>query len=641
MVQIKIYPSKHKIQLINESTFDTDLNIPLCYINLDYTKYKIDRIIDTDFLKADTNKNIMMTPILPGEAIEDTEKFVFNKFEEQVDTYDYYKKINGKYYFTPMYEFVPNEFSYEVTIKKNMVYNSSNRYNINVGCIDDTDSFDLSKRLSKIFTNPADRQLVPHGVSINNNKESLSALVDLSYDEADFIFLESFDGFYLDRDKRDTANVDEFLNNNINVWVGCDEHYIYKNINDNLGYLTFNTSGAFTEFKFKRTTLSKNDTVLSNYYFNMNRPELTSTTNKLFYNIFQYSLSPVLIIEHVGRGFEIISHNEVLRDPEKHKDLIFEVMMYVYLLSYKKSRRVNEWITYTVPDYEVKNNSLYTKTNFSSHVTLNELFNITSGDYSIFQIDIFNNNSSELPVTADDLQNTVDNIEFVNVVNNRLVFKMKNKESNSNLYTEVDKPINWVSVYKDGKIYYMDQLLYYIESDITHKLFIIEKDNSLIIKLYPFKSSKYNINSKVDKNLVIPDIKTDINGVTRVINETYTIYYDLESDEIAYSYNSDYDNTISTHVKLLDLHIYQDVDNVYLTDMRQLGGGLRNDAKEDYDLLDIGHINGRPYRKGNTLIITMPKKYEEHKDKILEALNKYKVSEDYSIVFFEEDEEEQ
>jgi hypothetical protein len=72
--------------------------------------------------------------------------------------------------------------------------------------------------------------------------------------------------------------------------------------------------------------------------------------------------------------------------------------------------------------------------------------------------------------------------------------------------------------------------------------------------------------------------------------------------------------------------------------MRQLGGGLRKDAKDDYDLLDIGHINGRPYRQGNTLIITMPKKYEPYKDRILEALEKYKVGEDYPVIFFEDKE---
>jgi hypothetical protein len=72
--------------------------------------------------------------------------------------------------------------------------------------------------------------------------------------------------------------------------------------------------------------------------------------------------------------------------------------------------------------------------------------------------------------------------------------------------------------------------------------------------------------------------------------------------------------------------------------MRQLGGGLIEEAKDDYDLLDIGHSNGRPYRKSNTLIITMPKKYEQYKDKILQALDKYKVGEDYPVLFFEDEE---
>ena len=46
MAPIKIYPSKHKIEIINESTFDTDLNIPLAYVNLDYAKYDIVKTIE-------------------------------------------------------------------------------------------------------------------------------------------------------------------------------------------------------------------------------------------------------------------------------------------------------------------------------------------------------------------------------------------------------------------------------------------------------------------------------------------------------------------------------------------------------------------------------------------------------------------
>ena len=278
---------------------------------------------------------------------------------------------------------------------------------------------------------------------------------------------------------------------------------------------------------------------------------------------------------------------------------------------------------------------MYTKSNFSSHISLNELFDIQYGDYSIFQIDIYDDND-DLPLPDEDLITTVDNIEFVNVINNKMVFRMINKDNNSNIYTEVDKPVGWVSIYKDGKIYYIDQLLYYIESDITNKLFVVEKDNSLVIKLYPFKSSKYNINTKTDLTLTIKDIKTDVNGVMRVINEIYHIYYNKITNQLDYYLDEDAVITSTDIIKILELDIHQAIDNLFLTDMRQLGGGLINDAKNDYDLLDIGHINGRPYRQGNTLIITMPKKYESHKDKIKAVLDKYKVGEDYTIIFFED-----
>jgi hypothetical protein len=37
----------------------------------------------------------------------------------------------------------------------------------------------------------------------------------------------------------------------------------------------------------------------------------------------------------------------------------------------------------------------------------------------------------------------------------------------------------------------------------------------------------------------------------------------------------------------------------------------------------------------------MPKKYESHKQQILDALEKYKVGESYSVVFFEDNEDEE
>ena len=41
---MKIFPSTHKIKSVTDSHVDLDLNIPLAYIELDYSKYKIDKL---------------------------------------------------------------------------------------------------------------------------------------------------------------------------------------------------------------------------------------------------------------------------------------------------------------------------------------------------------------------------------------------------------------------------------------------------------------------------------------------------------------------------------------------------------------------------------------------------------------------
>ena len=69
--------------------------------------------------------------------------------------------------------------------------------------------------------------------------------------------------------------------------------------------------------------------------------------------------------------------------------------------------------------------------------------------------------------------------------------------------------------------------------------------------------------------------------------------------------------------------------------MRQRGGGLPETYKDNYNCFDIGNINGRPYRKGNTLIITLPKYLEQYKDIIMDTVKQYCIAEDYPILLFE------
>ena len=88
--------------------------------------------------------------------------------------------------------------------------------------------------------------------------------------------------------------------------------------------------------------------------------------------------------------------------------------------------------------------------------------------------------------------------------------------------------------------------------------------------------------------------------------------------------------------KIQSVWFQQQKENTSLTDMRLKGGGLPEDMPDNFNVLDIGHIYCRPYRQANTLVITLPKKYEIYKDKIQEVINKYKVAEDYSAIYFED-----
>ena len=64
--------------------------------------------------------------------------------------------------------------------------------------------------------------------------------------------------------------------------------------------------------------------------------------------------------------------------------------------------------------------------------------------------------------------------------------------------------------------------------------------------------------------------------------------------------------------KLFNILIEQTDDAIEIYDMRQLGGGLSEDEPDNFELLDIGHINGRPYRVAGALVLTMPTKYSSH-----------------------------
>ena len=121
--------------------------------------------------------------------------------------------------------------------------------------------------------------------------------------------------------------------------------------------------------------------------------------------------------------------------------------------------------------------------------------------------------------------------------------------------------------------------------------------------------------------------------IKKIKESNYTVY--IEADTIKFCFEEDY---AGEGIKMFDIYISQTPESVEVYDMRQRGGGLKEDEPDNYNLLDIGTVQGRPYRKACTTVMTLPTKLEKHRELIEKAINKYKAAEDYVVIIFEDKE---
>ena len=619
---MKIYPSKHKIKSIPTSKIDTDLNIPLAYVDIDYTKNKVSKIVDANF---STNKK---TILYPGQLFENKDFKLFNKLEEEITNKDnlfYY--TDGQYAFYPnnTIKFTPKKFLWKATVKRNFTYNISNTYNINIGC---KYNDDLNKRLINAFMDPSNRDLLVHSnIKINNDSTNYSTFSSIENEKADFMFIKSHNCKHYDTDQTLEINTKEFLDAHTNVWFGCEDA-VYLNESYKMLLATNPTT-----FRVTNPIVTKECSVDSSYYFDLST--VSTPVGVTVHNIFDTTLVPVLILEYENLGFIIITSYTILDDPLKYESLMYEVMMYVYTKSYESTDYINDWITYKLPDYEVNNGIYSIKSGFVSKKSITSLLNLTD-DYNLISLDIKDDNTVRTLSTEDTTNSSGGNIVCLGQNGGRPIFAINGTLTG---YTEPNKPEGWKSVYCDGSVYYIEKLYYLIEEDITNKIIIAEKDNSLIVKLYSFKSSKLNINKQSDSTIQISYIKTDGDLVQRIKEAEYVVYYVKAYDKIEFCYAEDYIEDDSKY-KLFNILVEQTDSAIEIHDMRQLGGGLSEEEPDDFELLDIGHINGRPYRMAGALVLTMPTKYSSYDEYIQKVINKYKTAEDYIAVFYKDEEDD-
>lgn len=622
---MKIYPSTHNIKSVVDSHIDLDLNVPLAYIELDYSKYNIDKKI-----KEVANKEIKQE-VIYNQCFDNADIKLFNKYNEEVNIDNLLTRVGDKYYYRPKESiiFKPQTFNYDAVIKKSLSYKISNEYNINIACVDDPDSLDLSDRLSMGFSNPSERSIVPPNIIINNNRMDSKAFTDMSIEDCDFLFIESSEGIYYDEIMDDRVEIDKdlFLENNASIWITADYNRRYPH----------ESSDSVKPYLFKNPLLNKSLTINSKYYFKMDT--LPYNPSVKYHNLFMGDEAPIIVIEHLGRGYEIISHSDVLKDIKNNLQLIYETIMFCFLNGYKKSAMLNQWITNEVPDYQIEYGRLAKKKYLTSDINLLEYFGLKSSEMTLYSVNISGdydnpNNPTFFDATVD-LFDYTSEINFVGMSNGRLMFA-KNVTKSSPYNIEPEKPIGWISIYNGDYVIYVRELHYSIETDLTDKIFTSVNENDLDIKVLAFKSTLLGLNTEKPFEVKIPFVKTEVNKIERIREADYLFYINKENQNLGFVFSEEFEDKLG--IPLFEIKIYQTSDSVNVTDMRQLGGGLKEDRVDNFNLLDIGHINGRPYRKTGTIIFTLPKKLEQYNDLIEKAIHKYIGASEVPVIFYEDKE---
>lgn len=628
---MKIYPNKSTIAVTKEVNPLTD--IPLSYIDTNAVDYTINTIINENF-KIKEKKEI-----LPYDKINN---FIclFDKNENQIP-YDeigkHFKREGKDYFYVPYgsYVFEPKKFEYTVTIKKNIKYSSNMPYNIKALVANNPI---LANQLMPIFGDAPSRLVAPANIIINNGDLSLYSITNGNMKTSDFTFMlfNSFNSI-LEYDHIEKSFISSEFNAvqtikdlTTNIVAVCKEDFAEPEIVDeptgevriiDENKVKFILSKEETSYKIKNPILYDEVEFETNKYFTVPK----SLNNVVYHNIFDNNeKTPILIEEHVGKGFIIYMTEEIVEQAIKNNKIIYEALAKVYFNTYLKTDIIEEWISDKVPDFIVSNKKLVKKDKFISNMELYKMFGLNQDEVVPYEVNI---DKSLYPF-----------VEFTGLYKSYLSFE-KNIDGDNKKYSDPKQPDNTISIYTSNQnIMYFEDFMYSINDSVEDCIKVDRVNDEIRVSLKPFRHSSSGIYIKNPESpIIIPLIKVINDKEEQTQNADF--YLIVKENESVSDFNiinsTEYEKSMGNI--LATIQIRQNTSKKVIYDMRQRGGGLPIGEEDNFDCFDIGHIIGRPYRKSGTLIITLPKYLEPHKEIIEQTIKQYSVAEDYPIIIFKED----
>lgn len=317
--------------------------------------------------------------------------------------------------------------------------------------------------------------------------------------------------------------------------------------------------------------------------------------------------TPILIMrDRLNYKLIMLCGKEIFTQERLIKFLV-ENIVYAYTVGYYKvpeasGAYLNSFISNNIIDYYY---SLNNRMN-SHHPTINfkkdiEASNFKDTSYKL--VDVFTTDSN----IVYDYTDYSNNVYFKKTVNN------EPEKSNT-----------------DSLIYTTNQELKFIDK-VNYSLYDIEQlpnisykynNDKLEIVISPYYSSSQNIAKSKQTYLTIHDI-----------NKNYVLYMRKTSIIADQEFYILEDTEQSNDIKIADIIIKLN-NNIVPTDVRVIGGG--SSKYDNYDYIDTGNINGRPYRVGTSMVITLPKRYEPYRNQLQQQINKHISSAEAAIIIFKD-----
>lgn len=307
------------------------LDIPLAQID------KNIKVSDINFTPSDDFRKSIDKSISPYDTF-DSGDYIFFDNNNNISDVKLELKDN-KYIYNPgnTTEFIPSSFSMNATVKKNMVYNGFQKYNINVT----VDNLDNWPNMISIFGDAYKRGVCPSNIEINSGSTEKSSLASGSIDDTDILFIKSKDGNVYS-DGTDIP-ITDLLKKHVNIWLAIED--------TNLKIFAQNNGSSKITNRFKTLYTGEIQYNSSNNYSLLNGLGFNELSDIVKYNG-NYSViepyvedNPVVILHMDGYGFVIVSDAGFFNNLSDNAKIIYDVMTYVYFNTYIDTLEKTSWIT--------------------------------------------------------------------------------------------------------------------------------------------------------------------------------------------------------------------------------------------------------------------------------------------------------